>query len=187
MKQTFLAGLAAAGLCLASSDAGAATFAGYTETADVYFDDAATFDYDPLGLGGSITDPGFLVDIGLSPGLSTGFLTLFDDVFTTVLDGTLVDTMLSVDGNIGVDTFSMLFSLSTGSQPYAVATFSGNLDGFGFFDFYTDGVLFEEGSLKIVGANPDDTAVIPLPAGVVLLISGLAAVGGLGAARRRRA
>lgn len=191
MRQTFLAGLAAVGLCSAAGGADAATFAGYTETADVYYDDAATFDYDPVFLGGEIyDDPSFLnrkVDIQLSTGLSSGFLTLFDDTFATVLDGTLLDTMLSVDNDIDDDTFSMLFELTTGSRPYAIATFTGDLDGLGFTDFFTDGVLFEDGSLKIVGATQDDTAVIPLPAGVVLLITGLAAMGGLGAAKRQRA
>jgi len=187
MKRISLGVAAAVGLCLASEATDAATFAGFTETSDVYFNDDATFDYDPLFLGGSIFDPNFLVDVALTPDLSSGALTLYEDFFATVLDGTLVDTALSVDNDVADDTFSMLFSLSIGAQPYAIATFTGDLDGFGFSDFFTDGVLFVDGNLKISGATQDGAAVVPLPAGVVLLVTGLAAMGGFGAARRPEA
>ncbi|NDK36984.1 hypothetical protein [Rhodovulum sulfidophilum] len=185
MRQTVIAALAASGLYLAAGVAQAATFAGYSETADVYFDDVATFDFEPAGLGGSVADLDLLVDIQLSPDLTAGFLTLFNGALATVLDGSLLDTVLSVDNDLGDDTFSMLFSLSAGSQPYAIATFTGDLDGFGFSDFFTEGVLFVDGGLKIVGATEAGAAIIPLPAGVVLLVTGLAAMGGLGATRRR--
>ena len=96
----------------------------------------------------------------------------------TVLDGALLDTMLSVDNDVGDDSFAMLFSLSTGASPFAVATFTGDLDGFGTTDFFTDGVFFTDGNLTVTGAT-----VIPLPAGILLLGTGIA---GLCLVRKRR-
>lgn len=178
MKQMILAGFAAAGLGFLADKADAAAFTGYVGTGDVFFDDAATFDYDPFFLGGLIADPGFLVDISLASDLSAGSLTLFDDFFATVLDGALLDTMLSVDNGVGDDSFSMLFSLTTVATPFAVATFTGDIDGSGTTDFFTDGVLFTDGNLTVTGA-----AVVPLPAGILLLGTGLA---GLCLVRKRR-
>jgi hypothetical protein len=178
MKQIILAGLAAACIGVLGDRSEASVFSNYVTTGDVFFDGAATFDYDPGGLGGGIFDPAFLVDISLSADLSAGSLTLFDDFFATVLDGSLLDTMLSVDNDIGDDSFSMLFALDTGPTPFAVATFTGDLDGFGFADFFTDGVLFADGNLEVTGAT-----VIPLPAGILLLGTGLA---GLCLVRTRR-
>lgn len=169
MKQIVLAAVAAANFGLSVGKAEAATFTGYVGTGDVFFDDAATFDYDPVFLGGSITDPGFLVDISLSFNLTTGSLTLFDDFFATVLAGAVQDTMLSVDDGVGDDSFSMLFALSTGATPFAVATFTGDLDGFGTTDFFTEGVFFSQGNLTVTGAT-----MVPLPAGILLLWTGLA-------------
>jgi len=178
MKQVIFAAVAATGLGVLAGKADAATFSGYIESGVVFFDDAASFDYDPFSLGGLIADPGFLVDIALSSDLSTGSLTLFDDFFATVLDGTLLDTMLSVDNGISDDSFSMLFSLSTGASPFAVATFTGDLDGIGTTDFFTDGVSFADGNLTVTGA-----AIVPLPAGILLMGTGLA---GLCLVRTRR-
>ena len=178
MKNLVLAGAFAAGFLGYGSEADAATFTGYIETTDVFFDGAATFDYDPLFVGGSIFDPGFQVNVALSTDLATGSLLLTDGLFTPVLDGSLVDTMLSVDNGFADDTFSMLFEIVAGSADYAIATFTGDLDGFGFTDFFTDGALFVDGDLSIVGAQ-----VIPLPAGLPLLLTG---VGGLLLLRRKR-
>lgn len=166
-----------------SDTAEAATFTGFSETADVYFDDAATFDYDPFFLGGSAFDFGGLVDISLAADLGSGSLLLTDSSFATVLDGGLSDTMLSVNTDIADDTFSMLFELTTGATSHAIATFTGDLDGFGFSDFFTDGALFVDGSLRIVGASEDGSTVVPLPAGLPLLLSGLF---GLAWLRRRQ-
>ncbi|ANB33450.1 hypothetical protein M2324_003855 [Rhodovulum sulfidophilum] len=185
MKHKTLGILVVANVWLASVAANAATFAGYTETSDVYFDDDASFDYDPSFLGGSITSPDFLIDVALAADLSSGFLTLLDDFSVVALDGTLVGTALSVDNGVADDSFSMLFSLSTGIQSYAIATFTGDLDGFGISDFFTDGVLFADGNLTITGATQDGTAVVPLPAGAVLLLSSLATIAGFGLPRRR--
>src|SRR6056297_3236768 len=182
MKNLVLVGAIAAGLLGYGSEADAATFNGYIETTDVYFDGAATFDYDPLFVGGSIFDPVFQVNVALSTDLATGSLLLTAGLFTPVLDGSVVDTMLSVDNGFAGDTFSMLFEIVAGSADYAIATFTGDLDGFGFTDFFTDGVLFADGNLSIAGAELD-TTVIPLPAGLPLLLSG---VGGLLLLRRKR-
>lgn len=185
MRKTIVAGIAAAWCCLASGGAVAATFSGYTATTDLYFNGAATFDFDPTFIGGSIVDPDLLADITLWNDLSTGFLTLFDVSSTLILDGALVSTMLSVDNGVGDDAFSMLFDLDVGASPFAIATFTGDLDGLGFTDFFTDGVLFKDGELTISGATQDDPNVVPLPAGMVLLVTAFAGLGGLGAARRR--
>jgi hypothetical protein len=183
MKYTAIAGLALAGILTFSSSAQASTFTGFSETADVYFDDAAEFDYDPTFLGGAIFDGLFSVDIGLSADLTTGTLLLTDALLATVLDGTLEDTALDVDNDVADDTLAMLFHLTTGATDYAIATFTGDLDGSGTTDFFTDGVFFEPGTLRIVGATKDDSTVIPLPAGMPLLLGSL---GLLALARKKK-
>lgn len=177
----FGAVLALAGI---SGTAAAATFSGFSETSDVYFDDTATFDYDPFFVGGSAFDFGGLVNISLATDLGSGSLSLSDNAFNTLLDGSLSDNVLSVDNDIGDDTFAMLFELATGATSHAIATFTGDLDGFGPTDFFTDGVLFVDGNLRIVGASKDSMSVVPLPAGLPLLASGLF---GLVWLRRRQA
>jgi hypothetical protein len=177
MRQIILAGLAAAGIGVLADTSDASVFSNYVATGDVFFNGAATFDYDPEFVGGFIADPGLLVDIFLETDLSTGALTLSDASFATVLIGALVDTKLNVDNGLGDDSFSMLFSLSTGSTSFALATFTGDLDGLGNTNFFTDGVL-AAGNLEVTGAT-----VIPLPAGIVLLASGIA---GLCLVRTRR-
>jgi hypothetical protein len=99
------------------------------------------------------------VSITRSADLAKGFLTLFD--FDPTLDGSLLDTLLTVDNGIGDDSFSMLFALNTGPTPFAVATSTGDLDGFGFANIITDGVRFADGNLEVTRAT-----VIPLPAGI---------------------
>jgi hypothetical protein len=141
---------------------------------DVFFDGAATLDYDPGILGVEVLEPD--VSITLSEDLSMGFLTLFD--FDPTLDGSLLDTLLTVDNGIRDDSFSMLFASNTGPTPFAVATFTGDLDGFGFANFSTDGVRFGDINLEVTSAT-----VIPLPAGILLLGTGLA---GLCLIRTRR-
>lgn len=184
MKYTISVCTAVACMFSWSSASNASPFTGYSETADFFYDDAATFDYDPAFLGGSIFDFAGLVDLSLSTDFGSGSLLLTDNFFSTVLDGSLLDTVLSVDDDIGDDTFSMLFGLTTGSTDYAIATFTGDLDGFGFTDFFNDGVLFADGSLKIVGARQDNAAVVPLPAGLPLLLTGMAGIAWM--QRRRR-
>lgn len=173
MKPTLLVFGALFALGGMSNTADAATFTGFNETSDVYFDDTVTFDYDPFFLGGAVFDFGGLVDISFEADLTNGSLLLSDTLFATVLDGSLSDTMLTVDNDIGDDTFSMLFELATGANSHAIATFTGDLDGFGFSDFFTDGVLFADGNLSIVGASDANATVVPLPAGLPLLASGL--------------
>lgn len=173
MKPAILVFGAAFALSGMSNTAEAATFTGFNETSDVYFNDTATFDYDPFFLGGTVFDFGGLLDISLGADLSNGSLLLSDTSFMTVLDGSLSDTMLTVDNDIGDDTFSMLFELATGTSSHAIATFTGDLDGFGFSDFFADGVLFVDGNLSIVGASDANATVVPLPAGLPLLASGL--------------
>lgn len=173
MKSTTFVFGALVALCGMSSVANAATFTGFTETSDVYFDSTATFDYDPSFLGGTIFDFDGLVDISLEPDLASGSLLLTDALFDTVLEGTLSDTELTVDNGIGDDTFSMLFELATGTNSHAIATFTGDLDGLGFTSFFTDGVLFVDGNLSIVGASDANATVVPLPAGLPMLASGL--------------
>ena len=177
--------LACAVVCISAwgSVSSASTFTGYSETADVFYDGAATFDYDPAFLGGALFDLAGLIDISLSTDLRMGSLLLTENLFSTVLDGILLDTVLSVDNDISDDTFSMLFDLTSGSTDYATATFTGDLDGFGFTDFFSEGVLFVDGDLKIVGAEPDKTAVVPLPSGLTLLLT---AFGGAAVFLRRR-
>lgn len=183
MKTTIFASAVIACTSIWGSVASAATFTGYNETTDVFYNDAATLDYDPDFLGGSIFDLSGFVDISLSTALDSGTLLLTDNLFSTVLDGSLLEISLSVDDDIADDSFSMLFDLSTGSTNYAIATFTGDLDGGGFTDFSSDGVFFVDGNLKIVGAVKDSAAVIPLPAGLPLLLTGIA---GIAFVQRRR-
>lgn len=172
MKNSILALAAVACISASGSASSAATFTGYNETEGALYSDIATFDYDPVFLGGSIFDISGLVDISLSKDLGSGNLLLTDNIFLTVLDGFLLNTSVSVDNGVEDDSFSMLFDLTTGSTDYAIATFTGDLDGLGFTDFFNDGVLFGEGTLKIVGATQDSAAVVPLPAGLPLLLTG---------------
>lgn len=177
MNKVLLAAAAVAGVLSFGAAAHASTFAGFTETTDVFFDGGAEFDYDPFFLGGSISESSFVLNLALSPDLGTGSLLLTDDLtFSTVLEGDLEDTALQADGAAVDDTFSMLFSLTTGSTDFAIATFTGDLDGFGTTDFLTDGVFFEPGNLTIVGATQDQTTVVPLPAGLPLLLAGIGAL-----------
>lgn len=168
MKHTISAFATVVCLSFLGTASSAATFTGYSETADVFYDDASTFDYDPFFLGGSIFDLANLVNISFSTDLGTGSLLLTDSSFATVLDGFLLDSALNVDDDIADDSFSMLFDLTTGPTNYTIATFTGNLDSLGSTDFFTDGVLFADGNLKIVGATQ-----IPLPTILPLFVIGL--------------
>jgi len=161
----------------------ASTFSGFSETSDLFYDNPATLDYDPSFVGGSVFDQAFLVDISFTPDLETGSLLLTDSSFATVLDGTLLETALNVDNGAADDSFSMIFNLATGPAAYAIATFTGDLDGLGFTNFFSDGVFYLDGNLKIVGAEQNSTAVVPLPAGLPLLLTG---VGGLVLFRRKQ-
>lgn len=185
MKNVVLAAAAVFGVLSSGSSAQAATFSGFTETADIFFDGSAELDYDPFFLGGAITEPNLVLNLTFAASLSTGSLLLTEGIapFGAVLEGSLDDTALNVDSGSGVDTIAMLFSLTTGSTDYAIATFAGDLDGMGATDFFVDGVFFEPGSLQIVGATKDQAAVVPLPAGLPLLLTG---IGALAVMRRRQ-
>ena len=115
MKNTFMAGIALAGILSWSSGAEASSFTGFSETGDVFFNDFADFDYDPFFLGGAVFDFFGLVNIALAPDLGAGSLLLTDDFLAEVLVGALVDTALHADGGASDDSFSMLFDLTTGT------------------------------------------------------------------------
>lgn len=183
MKSFLAAAVMGIGALTWSGTAQASTFAGYSETSDVYFDGPVEFDYDPFFLGVTVIDPDFRVDMPISPDLGTGSLLLRDAFFSVVVDGALLDTAVHVDNGPSDDTFSALFELSTGATDYAIATFTGDLDGLGLTDFFVDGVLFQPGNFRIVGATKDETPVVPLPAGLILLVTGF---GSLVIVRRRR-
>ena len=184
MKNIVLAAATVAGVVGWSGRATASPFTGFTETTDVFFMDQVEFDYDPVFLGGAISDFFGDLNIALATDLSNGTLLLTDPFdFSTVLEGALEDTALHVDDNIADDTFSMLFSITTGAVNYAIASFTGSLDGGGFTDFSTDGLFFEPGTLKITGATKDQAAVVPLPAGLPLMLAGICTLAVL---RRRR-
>lgn len=189
MKHFVFAALTAVGLGLAAQDASAASFTGYETVGDPFYDGEAEFFYENSFFGGSIFDAPlfFLVDIAFASDLNSGFLTLLDFDTSVVLDGSLLDTMLSVDNDIDDDSFSILFDLSTGPTSFAIATFTGDLDGLGTTDFFTDGVPFAAGGLTITGARSTDATVIPLPAGILLLGTGLAGFGLVQARRKQKA
>ncbi|SFB14369.1 VPLPA-CTERM protein sorting domain-containing protein [Poseidonocella pacifica] len=159
----------------------AATLSNVTPTSDIYFAGDVEVDYDPGFLGLFIGDLGGLLSVsGPAPFDGTTSLAIVDAGFATVASGTLTDYELSADGGAGVDTLHMLFELSTGSQPYALATFMGDFDGGGTTDFFTNGVAFVGATASVVGAT-----VVPLPASLPLLLAGLGAAGFIG--RRSRA
>lgn len=176
---------AALGLGMMAHAASASTFMGYELAGAAYFDGSATLDYDPIFMGLAMSDDVGDLDVALETDLASGYLTLLDPS-GPVLDGSLIATAFESDGGLLDDTFSMLFELTVGATPYAIATFIGDLDGGGTVDFLTEGALFASGTATITGAVAAETPVIPLPASLPLLIGGFGALG-LASRRRRKA
>lgn len=106
-----------------------------------------------------------------------------DDFFTEILGGTALD----IEVDAAADTISILYDLAINeesSDPFGVAVL--------YFDIglLTDAILDSAGDLDgetvdldIFGATSNTPPIIPLPAGAVLLLSGLV---GFGWVRRKR-
>lgn len=172
--------MAAAAFLAMAGQTQAATFAGYEVTGNILATTDAEIDYLPGVFPGTITDLDFLLNMEFDGPVWDGFATISDDVtFATVFDGTLLDGMLTTDGDVGDDTLSLLFEGTVGA-PFAILTFIGDLDGMGFSDFFTDGVSFGAGTVTVDAAK---LSAVPVPASLPLLLVGL---GGIAAVSRRK-
>lgn len=180
MRQLFW-GLTAALLAVSAVPA-AASFVGYTE-GDVLLSDSGQLDYDPVGFGLALLDNGLLLDVSADETLSTGALTLFDTFGGLFIDApTLIDIRLTVEAS-GDDLFEALFEVASGPHTHVIAMFTGDLDGSGTTDFFTDGAVFVPGTVRVVAASADPVTPIPVPGTLPLA---LGAVGGLILLRRAR-
>lgn len=176
MKRTLASAVLIA--ALVAGGASAATFAGYTPGAPLYLGDATVFS-DVGGFGtidSNFPDTLASITFNLDPLLGpSGTLSIndgSDPPLETASSFTLVDYVITETGDPSDDEIAFLFDLDTG--PFAIATFVGDLDGFGLGDFFEFGA-FASGSLTVVQATRD-AAVIPLPAGGILILTGLAAL-----------
>ena len=174
MKHAVLAATFAGALALLPAAGRAAVTLNDVTPGDEYFFGNGALTYDLGSQGLAVFDLGSpaLVQVTAAPGFATGTLTLGSDP----IRGILIDTLFTPGRSVG--TFAMLFEITEGVLgSHAIVTFAGGLDS----GFLTEGVARVEGTLTVEAAG---VSVIPLPAGIVLLLTGL---GGLAALGRRRA
>lgn len=198
MKSLLLGGVAALSIAVVAQSASASVFSGYYETSPEYYNTnnvnfAAPTSNPWISVSGTV-NAGLNISKLLSWPPSANFFGLAYDVSVPfTFSGSALGVYDSATGALGYsldlvgehlnaseDVFSLLFDLDSGSaSDYAIVELTGDFTGFTFGDEFSG-----EYDVRIVGAEAGEAPVVPLPAGLPLLIGGLGALGVV--ARRRR-